>query len=1460
MEITLMSLVPPECRIALQFQPPQSDQLHASSEYNTWLSGNGVRILHIHSPGAIGTADVAEQIGHEFVSRRQADGRYWARPFAFDFATTHNTRQAVQEMMVASFLHFFSFACNPGSTSCNSVGCTLLQDQFALYNAWLEDDARNMFRIFVPRFSRDTNVFLLYGIDHCHPESRAVLWSILADMAEMGERSLKFVVTSGDANLLSSEIGNNGVHVHEYRLPQDDNNADHAPLGDEANIESMVRRLSPTGQGRERIRDALFKAQHIQRPILENYIHFVERRTCWPKTESRGNLLHFCSLLGALDTDKTPGATLSNLLEDSTDQEQTEIALAWILCGYRPLSPLELAEIVMHTCRSQGPQGTTHTPETTPREVLQHIRSTLGSFVDFSSCQVRTHPDVAKLMKKEEHGLWGRVRATARQLTLDFLLTYLKSPDTQERLRILYLQYEARVKVAGQSITPPVVQTGEDVLFYAVQALPYHLSRADVHVDTQSLLKDPLGPYSAWARFYWAMSNPFSRPNAGPCSSAWATWRMVSSGPANRVTIIDTSSDHNWNEEGNERSDRDSAEIPIMEDILNAVRANKEDMAVNLAQQLVKIRQSVSQNCSHDVQWPPSVLWRATWLNMDELVALLLNNGVQADDSTAAYAPSPLYLAAILGFTRLVKVLLDHGADIRVRIKPLMSTPMSAAAAYGRVDVVKALIQHSSCLLDEASPVTPLYEACSFGASKVVEVLLRMKADVDQPGTTTENADSAGYPNWSNPPLVAACEHGYVDIVRLLLEHGAEVNAPARFDTAISWAAIDGRSIDCVRLLLQYGADPTHDLIDPPLLTQIIQEPLIPDDEKVFMFEMLVHNDNPALINQPNAHASSGTTPLMEAALQGNVIAARWLLEHGADTGQVDKVNRHALYHAVQSKNRAVIDEILANQAPENRNIAASDGGTVLDHCLDDVSLFQVLLDANFDPEIENNKVQTALNSAVVNGAVEVVRLLLERNVNIHHRDEYGWSPILDATGYRPNPEIARLLLEHGADPKDSTSSKWNPIHQATGESRPDVLRVLLEFREYIDLDARDEDDETALSRAYRGTPTEKEKECIKLLIRAGADVNYARDDDGETLLMIAANAVTPDPELDNCLLMAPKINVNAISRHFGTALTVACRNANFDLASKLMDRGVDVNFYAPIKGSTPLMAACIPWLSNSQRVDLDDYFSRSEQIVRELISRGADINQERGIIFFNALSAAALLGGSNVVNCLLDKGASVGKRDPFGRQAIHFSAASGLRNFEGLCLAADDDIRTPDNFGKNVLHWAAQFGHVKTVRSIMRRLKFLPARDRRDFVNSRDIDGWTALAWASRPVVAPMWICEGWTLSEELDHAATIRFLIEEGADPAVEFRVHGERSVEMLTPWKMAKRCQLELPEETFRMLKPMVNRASTTGSTNDQEVPEESEEGLRYVRRDLFCAVCFTVSQPCPSFCSQSSTRPS
>lgn len=68
--------------------------------------------------------------------------------------------------------------------------------------------------------------------------------------------------------------------------------------------------------------------------------------------------------------------------------------------------------------------------------------------------------------------------------------------------------------------------------------------------------------------------------------------------------------------------------------------------------------------------------------------------------------------------------------------------------------------------------------------------------------------------------------------------------------------------------------------------------------------------------------------------------------------------------------------------------------------------LYRRLLGAGCDPKLVNKNQQALLNCAVAAENTAVVKMLLlepGRDVDLHHRDDVGWSPIMDATGDVPS-------------------------------------------------------------------------------------------------------------------------------------------------------------------------------------------------------------------------------------------------------------------------------------------------------------------------------------------------------------------------------------------------------------------------------------------------------------------------
>jgi ankyrin repeat protein len=286
---------------------------------------------------------------------------------------------------------------------------------------------------------------------------------------------------------------------------------------------------------------------------------------------------------------------------------------------------------------------------------------------------------------------------------------------------------------------------------------------------------------------------------------------------------------------------------------------------------------------------------------------------------------------------------------------------------------------------------------------------------------------------------------------------------------------------------------------------------------------------------------------------------------------------------------------------------------------------------------------------------------------------------------------------------------------------------------------------------------------------------------------------------------------------------------------AKLLNHTGNVNVNMSYTGfaGTPLMAACMPDTATFK--DKESCFANMERIVHDLVAHGADVDAVAGPTIYNALCAASLCAGVGTINYLLDKSTSVRRADPLGRLPIHFAAANCSRVFEAVALVHGDNIMAHDMFGKNALHWAAQFGNVETVRTILSRLS---TNDIKAYINSGDVDGWTPLAWAARPTTDNSY----WMTLEPPHYADTIQCLIDHGADVSVEFRIVQGVTAEVLTALEMAKRCEAE--EDVLRLLG--FKKETEENRLQDREDGLlDSTKNRIYTKRTGICDVCLSVS---------------
>jgi len=364
--------------------------------------------------------------------------------------------------------------------------------------------------------------------------------------------------------------------------------------------------------------------------------------------------------------------------------------------------------------------------------------------------------------------------------------------------------------------------------------------------------------------------------------------------------------------------------------------------------------------------------------------------------------------------------------------------------------------------------VTPLSLACTNQSAAMVEKLLKAGAD--------PNGVPAG-----TPVLMVAARTGNVDTVKSLLAHGAEVNAKesARGQTALMWAVAE-KHPEVVRLLVAHGAD--------------------------------VH-----------AHSTSGFTPLLFAAQQGDLDSAKALLEAGANVSEAAPEEGSTLVVATHSGHEALALFLLEKGA--DPNAADAYGVTALHYAmlkgLARVSGVRPISGAGYLYRPNMPELVKALLGHGANPNARVAKfppMPNTRQFKAIDLTPVGATPfLLAAASY--DAGIMRLLAANGADPSLTDQAKNTPLIMAAGFAegitpavqRPEqddkdaleAVRVAVELGG--DVNAPNDIGDTPIhGAAYVGA-----NDIVQFLVEKGAKVD-AENEYGQTAWSIAAEVMTP--------------------------------------------------------------------------------------------------------------------------------------------------------------------------------------------------------------------------------------------------------------------------------------------------------------------------------------------------------------
>jgi ankyrin repeat protein len=510
-------------------------------------------------------------------------------------------------------------------------------------------------------------------------------------------------------------------------------------------------------------------------------------------------------------------------------------------------------------------------------------------------------------------------------------------------------------------------------------------------------------------------------------------------------------------------------------------------------------------------------------------------------------------------------------------------------------------------------------DAVAKGDKAAVRMLLQRKADVNAP-----QVDGATALHW------AVYRHD-IETADLLIGAGANVMAANRVGvTPLAMASLYGDAT-MIDKLLKAGADAKQ---------------LGPGGETMLMYA--ARNGNPQAIEVLLAAGTDvnakeklrGTTALMWAAEQRHPGAVKTLLAAGADFSarsgpaglprnyMAPRVNTAAVKdaarrHAAAAASGRTYEEQLAYEASQGMKITMGFRGTL--------NAGGQRVDPSATPppspaagersaaastapvapprdEADDTDVivaglvgtggggLTALVFAAREGDLESARALIDAGANVNQTTEYAWTPLLTATNNR-HYKLASFLIDRGADVNIANKGGWTPLYLATDNRN-------IEGGDYPvpkpDMD----------HLAY-----------IKILLDHGAN----------------PNARAKDNTLTRTIFTMQWFYENG-----ATPFVRAAQSSDTELMQLLLKYKADP-FLRTENGDTALTAAAgIGWVEG---VTYEHSAKQNLEAVRMLLDLGLDPNgaNREGR---TPLMGAALKGRTEVVQLLVDRGASLETRD----------------------------------------------------------------------------------------------------------------------------------------------------------------------------------------------------------------------
>ncbi|MFG1905578.1 ankyrin repeat domain-containing protein [Kribbella sp. NPDC048928] len=300
--------------------------------------------------------------------------------------------------------------------------------------------------------------------------------------------------------------------------------------------------------------------------------------------------------------------------------------------------------------------------------------------------------------------------------------------------------------------------------------------------------------------------------------------------------------------------------------------------------------------------------------------------------------------------------------------------------------------------------------------------------------TLAHGADVRSLDSYHGTALIRAAERGHAAVVGRLLQAGVAVNHVNNLGwTALHEAVLLGRGtpeyVDTVRLLIAAGADRNRPAVD----------------DGTTPMQAAHDRGQKAVSAALDARADRGD--LLSAATAGDANKAAAALAAGAKLESRDDHRRTPLLLASLNDRVDVARLLVRLGADPDIQDDRKDSAWLVTGVTGSVAMLETLLPADPDLALRNRFGGISVIPASERGHVDYVRRVVKTDINLNYVNDLGWTALLEAIilgkGTKPWQDIVQILVDAGADPGLADKDGVTPLQHAQSSGYDEIAKIL---------------------------------------------------------------------------------------------------------------------------------------------------------------------------------------------------------------------------------------------------------------------------------------------------------------------------------------------------------------------------------------------------------------------------------